>query len=182
MSWLALTSQELGADTLLLFGVPGRGPLYGNFTGVAKVVSSGRMLWGIVFTTPDIRMGGRQRWGSDVSSESPDPAGLSGVEDLVLLSFVGDAQGDESHDHHELLAWTGRYLVPGIAAGRISDGGIVLLDQRILLPGEDRSFENVVRIVSTWEAWDEEAMEAIVEDVDTTTWMWTGVEFIDRGY
>ena len=181
-SWLALTWQELGSDTLLLFGVDGRSPVTGHFTGVAKVLSGGRMLWGLVFTAPDIDLGDWLDRGSDVSSEQLDPAGLSGVDDLVLLSFTGDAHGDEVRDHNELLAWTGWCLVFGISAARIVEDGVVRLAQEILLPGTDPSRANLVGVVSTREECDEEVSAYETANADTTTWTWDGIGFSKRGY
>jgi hypothetical protein len=176
MSSLALTYQELGADTLLVFGIDSRGALYGNFVGVAKVVSGGRMLWGVAFYPPNTDFGG-SGYGYGVSSQRLDPAGFSGVEDLVMLSFLYEACGYENRE--VLLTWTGEYLIAGISASRVAEAGIFHYTEEILLPGDDSSLTNLVRIVSTEEQYDDAAMEYYVVSADTITWMWNGIEFID---
>lgn len=181
-SWLALTWQELGPDTLLLFGVAGRNPVYWHYTGVVKVVSDGRMLWGMVFSTPDIDMGSWENHGSDVSSEPLDPSGLSGVEDLILLSFTGDTHCDRESDRCKLIAWTGWCLAAGISVARVVEGGVVLLEQEILLPGTAPFRANLVGVVSTSQQYDQEASAYIISNADTTTWTWTGSEFIEHWY
>lgn len=180
MSWLALTSQELGADTLLLFGIDSGDPLTGRFVGVAKVVSGGRMLWGVTFYPPNTDFGGSAGYGYGVSSRRLDPEGFSGVEDLVMLSFLYEACGYENRD--VLLTWTGKYLAAGIAASRVTEAGIFHYTEEILLPGTDPSLADLVSIVSTSEEFDDAAGEYFTVNTDTTTWMWNGIEFIERDY
>jgi hypothetical protein len=176
MSWLALTYQELGADTLLVFGIDSRGALYGNFVGVAKVVSGGRMLWGVAFYPPNTDFGeSGSGYGYGVSSQRLDPAGFSGIEDLVMLSFLYEACGYENRE--VLLAWTGRYLIAGISASRVAEAGIFHYTEEILLPGTDPSLVNLVSIVSTSEEYDDAAGEYFTVDTDTTIWMWNGIDY-----
>jgi hypothetical protein len=177
MSWLALTSQELGADTLLLFGIDSGSPLNGRFVGVARVVSGGRMLWGVAFYPPNTDFGGSAGYSYGVSSRLLDPEGLSGVEDLVMLSFLYEACGYENRD--VLLTWTGKYLGAGIAASRVAEAGIFHYTEEIVLPGADPSLANLVSIVSTEEQFDDEAMGYFTVNTDTTIWMWNGIEFIN---
>lgn len=179
LSRLALTSQELGADTLMLFGViAGETLLHSRFLGIAKVVSGGRMLWGVAFDTPSGF--GETSFVYGVSSEVLDPAGLSGVDVLMRISFVYEACGYENLDI--LLAWTGRYLVSGVSASRVSEAGLFNFTEEILLPGDDPLFSNTVRIASTSREYDDEASEYVVVDADTVSWIWTGIEFVESWY
>jgi hypothetical protein len=175
LSRLALTSQELGADTLMLFGVKAMDSLlYCRFIGIAKVVSDGRMLWGVAFDTPSGF--GETSFVYGVSSEMLEPAGLRGVEDLMRISFVYEACGYENRD--VLLAWTGWHLVSGVSASRVSEAGLFHYTEEILLPGDDPLYSNTVRIASTSEEYDGGSSEYIVVETDTVSWMWTGFEFV----
>jgi len=174
MSWLAMTHQELGADTLLLFGIASGNPLTGRFAGVAKVVSDGRMLWGAAFFPPSTDMGGSDyRYG--VSSRRLDPAGLPGIEDLLMLSFLYEACGFENRD--VLLAWTGRYLVAGPSASRMSEAGVFHYAEDMLLPADDPLLGSDILVISTSEEWDEATEGYRTVAVDTTRWWWTGIDF-----
>ena len=176
LSRLALTSQQLGADTLMLFGVKaGEFFLYSRFIGIAKVVSDGRMLWGVAFGTPSGF--GESSFVYGVSSEVLDPAGLQGVEELMRISLVYEACGYENRD--VLLAWTGRYLISGISASRVSEAGCFHFTEEILLPGDDPLYTNTVRVASTRGEYDDAALDYVDEDPDTVSWMWTGNEFVE---
>ena len=176
---LALTSQELGADTLMLFGVKAMDSLlYCRFIGIAKVVSDGRMLWGVAFDTPSGF--GETSFVYGVSSEVLEPAGLRGVKDLMRISFVYEACGYENRD--VLLAWTGLFLVSGVSASRVSEAGLFHYSEEILLPGGDPLYSNTVRIASSSGEYDGESSEYIVVETDTVSWMWTGIEFVKSWY
>lgn len=180
MSWLALTSQELGADTLLLFGIDSCNPLHGRLVGVAKVISGGAMLWGVAFYPPNTDFGDSAGYSYGVSSRRLSTEGFSGIEDLVMLSFLYEACGYENRD--VLLAWTGEYLIAGVSASRVAEAGIFHFTEEILLPGTDPSLANLVRIVSTEEEWDDAGMEYYTVALDTAFWAWSGIGFVERGY
>ncbi|MEN8209458.1 MAG: hypothetical protein ABFR50_09420, partial [Candidatus Fermentibacteria bacterium] len=130
-SWLALTDLALSGDTLFLFGIDTYYPDRYSFVGSARVVSGDEILWESVFYPPNGGFG-RNDYSYGVSSRQIDPAGFTGISDLVLVSFSYEACGFENCD--VLFAWTGRYLVKGVSASSISEAGLFHYTEELVFP------------------------------------------------
>jgi len=172
--WLALTDIVLAGDTLFILGIDSYYSELSNFIGSARAVCRGEVLWETAFYLPNAGFGGTG-YSYSVSSREINTPKFRNVRNLVVVSFIYEACGYENRDVP--FAWTGSYLIRGPSASRITEAGIFHYTEEFLFPDADTGTSDILRITSVSELYDEETGDYIIEEADTTIWLWNGLEF-----
>jgi len=167
--YLALTSFEMGTDSIFMFGITDFDDESSDFLGSGKLVSGGTVIAVCPYEPVSVGM----ETGSyhySVSSLPADPSGLRGVLHIAMVSFDYPACGFPSVTVPFL--WTGSELAAGPEAVSMSEAGIFHYNAQILLPSDQGGVDEALVLTGISERWDDES-DGYVEERRTVrlfTW------------
>ena len=173
---LAMSDMVLGGDTLFLFTVTGYDEESYQFIGEARVVSSGDILANVKVDP----MGSSFDQGFyqyNTECLQYDPAGLTGVKNLIELSFLFPACGYTNCDI--LFAWTGSNLIAGPVGYSVAEAGCFHLNSRYIIPSDSTGTVNEVVVETIMEEFNDDTMNYYEIERTTTAFKWDGMEFIE---
>ncbi len=171
---LAMTSLVLGGDTLFVFTVDGFNPKEYCFIATARIISSDEILAEQVFRPIDT--GSIQSpYGYCIRGLELQADGLTGIKDLIELSFIYEACGYENRD--VLFAWTGTDLIMGPHASSQFEAGCYHYNENFVLPSDSGGVDNEVSIEVIVEEWDEGIEGYVNTDKTSVTYIWNGEVF-----
>lgn len=174
---LALTFQQLGGDTLLMYGITGYDTGTWSFNSAARVLVSGRTVGEVEFSPPDGGFG-QVPYGYSVRSDLPDPDGLRGLRNIVRLSFIYEACGFLNRDI--LLCWTGEELIMGPSADSQFEASAYRFVQSFVLPTDSTGRPEEVRVLTEVSEWDEGTEDYLITDTYSTVHAWDGSAFSEH--
>ncbi len=173
--YLAMSSLELGTDTLFLFNVTGYVQEDYRFTASARIVISGDIAAELEFPATGNGFGeGPYSYcirGTELSSEA-----LTGMRNLIELSFIYEACGYLNRD--VLLAWTCSNFIMGPEAHSQFEAGIYHFNQTFIIPSDSTGVSDEVTVLSSAETWDESIEDYIETESSFEVYHWNGNEFI----
>ena len=173
--YLAMSSLELGTDTLFLFNVTGYIQEYDSFTASARIVISGEIA--AEQELPAVGNGFGQvpyRYcirGTELSNE-----GLTGMRNLIELSFIYEACGYMNRD--VLFAWTCSDFIMGPEADSQFEAGIYHVNGTFITPSDSSGIPDEVTVLTLVEEWDEGIENYIETERFFEVYRWNGSEFI----
>jgi len=177
-AYLAMSDLSLGEDTLFMFNIIGFDEDQGEFQGEVKVVADGELLDSFFFEP----VGGavsHDFYECNTELIQFDPSGLTGVRNLMRLSFI---LGDSGFINPDLLiAWTGEHLVLGPEAMNEAEAHVYIFSTKYILPSDDDGTLDAVILESTLDIWDEAIEDFVKSEVTLTTYSWTGNSFEPEG-
>ena len=177
-AYLAMSDMPLGGDTLFMFSVTGFDPDLDEYIGEAKVIAGGEILDSFIFEP--IGSGcdhGFYPYNTELITF--DPTGLSGVRDLMRLSFIYAPCGYENPDL--LFAWTGEKLVLGPEGMNEAEDGVYIYSSEFILPTDEEGADDTVTLLGTLQIWDEAVEDYSDSEIDMVTYTWTGSDFREIG-
>lgn len=173
---LAMSDMVLGGDTLFLFTVTGYNKELYQFIGEARVVSSGDIL-ADVKVDPMGSSFDQGFYQYNTECLQHDPAGLTGVKNLIELSFLFPACGYTNCDI--LFAWTGSDLIAGPVGYSVAEAGCFHLNSRYIIPSDSTGTVNEVVVETIMEEFNDDTMNYYEIERTTTVFKWDGTEFIE---
>lgn len=177
-AFLAMSDMPLGGDTLFMFNVTGFDPDLEEYIGEAKVIAGGEMLDSFFFEP--IGSGcGRGFYPYNTELITFDPTGLSGIRDLMRLSFIYAPCGYENPDL--LFAWTGEKLVLGPEGMNEAEDGVYIYSSEFILPSDEEGADDAVIVLGILQIWDEAVEDYLDSEIDTVMYNWTGSDFREMG-
>lgn len=173
---LAMSDMVLAGDTLFLFTVTGYNEELYQFIGEARVVSSGEILADIEVDPMGSSFDqGFYRYNTECLQY--DQAGLTGVKNLIELSFLYPACGYTNCDI--LFAWTGSELIAGPVGYSMAEAGCFHVNSHYILPSDSTGTVNEVVVETILEEFDDDTMDYFETERTAITFKWDGTEFIE---
>ncbi len=172
--YLAMSSLELGTDTLFLFNVTGYVQEDDCFTASARIVISGRIAAEQEFQ-PVGNGFGQVPYRYCIRGTVLNPEGLTGVKYLIELSFIYEACGYMNRD--VLFAWTSDEFVMGPVADSQFEAGIYHVNGTIVTPSDPSGVPDEVTVLTSIEEWDEEIDDYAETESSFKIYYWNGSEF-----
>lgn len=172
---LAMTSLRLGQDTTFMFSVTGYDPSTMEFSSSARVVADGSVLDDVVFRPVDGGFGPAP-YSYSVRSLPMDPGGLTGIREMVELSFIYEACGFPNRDM--AFAWTGEELVMGPQANSQFEASAYRFIETFVTPSDSGGIPGGIRVLTTISEWNESTEDYDVTESYFTDYRWSGEEFL----
>ena len=172
--FLAMTSIELGVDTLFIYNVTGYDSTAYMFTSTAEVLVSGETAGRVDFSPVGSGDGSRP-YSYSVRGMELNSEGLRNVRNLIELSFIYEACGFMNRDL--LLAWTGTALSMGPNADSQFEAAAYRYIETFVLPGDSTGEENVIGVRETTSEWNESIQDYEVTDKSFRDYIWNGSGF-----
>jgi hypothetical protein len=173
--YLAMSSLELGTDTLFLFNVTGYDQEDDRFSASARIVISGEIAAEHVFQPVRSRFG-QVPYGYCIRGIELSNAGLTGIRNLIELSFIYEACGYVNRD--ALFAWTCSDFIMGPEADSQFEAGIYHFNQTFITPSDSMGVSEEITVLTSVEKWDEEIEGYIETESYFEVYSWNGGGFI----
>lgn len=173
---LAMTSLDLGGDSLFMFTVTGYDSTREDFTGEALLLADGELRDSMAIR-PISAAGPDSPYDYSVRGTLLDPSGLEGVTRLVQLSFIYEACGYLNRDL--LVAVTDRGFVPGPLADSQFEAGLFTYTEDFILPSDSAGVRDQISVISDLQVLDEESGDVEEQERAVRVIRWTGREFAD---
>jgi len=172
--YLAMSSLELGIDTLFLFNVTGYAQEDDRFTASARIVVSGEITAELEFLATGNGFGPVPYSycirGTELSNE-----GLAGMRNLIELSFIYEACGYLNRD--VLFACTDDKFIMGPEAYSLFEAGIFHFNETFITPSDSSGISDEVIVLTSTEEWDETIGEYVETESSHLIYYWNGSEF-----
>jgi hypothetical protein len=170
---LAMASLETRDGRLFMFGIAGADST-GDPLGTAVVVEPDGVVLSCPFDLEHYSENGSVYYSID--SREENPAGLSGVDTAILLSFIYGACAYPSRDF--LLVCNGEELVCGPEAVSAFEAGMFSDEASIGLPS-DHGEDDTVVVTTRYRQWLDEGDEYILttDSESFTRFSWNGRSF-----
>ncbi len=176
---LAMSDMILDGDTLFLFTVTGFNEESSQFIGRIRIISSGDILAEIE-VDPMGRSFGQGFYEYNTECLLRDPDGLTGVKNLVELSFLYPACGYANYD--VLFAWTGSDLITGPMGYSVAEAGCYHANSRYILPSDSAGTLNEVVVETIMEEFNDDTMDYYETERTVTAFKWDGTKFTGRSF
>ena len=177
---LAMTSLELGSDTLFIFNVTGFNPDEYRYSASARIVESGSISEEITFR-PVGGGFGQGPYSYCIRGTELDPSGLESVRNLIELSFIYEACGYPNKDI--LFVWTGDEFLMGPEASSQFEAGLYQYNETFITPADSSGVPGEVTVEVSSTTWDEDLGDYGETSRSSMVYSWNAQSFtlVDEG-
>ncbi|MCD4702595.1 MAG: hypothetical protein K8S24_12145 [Candidatus Aegiribacteria sp.] len=172
--YLAMSSLELGTDTLFMFNVTGYIQKEYRFTASARIVISGDIAAEKIFH-PVGSSFGQVPYRYCIRASELNTEGLDRIKNLIELSFIYGACGYVNRDI--LFAWTGDEFIMGPEANSQFEADIYRFIETFVTPSDSSGVPDEVTVLTSLAEWDEEIDDYIETESSYKVYCWNGNEF-----